>query len=136
MISPFYYGRLSLEALLPVWSSMLNNILNRTGIDIVALQDSVGVDYNSTDKLNDLYFYTKKGTDKAGVKLYAVTETFSTTSSGNTPVSQNKISRQLSQVEPYVEGFAAFSISHFQNANEPSQLDYYDAYYKYYLSNK
>jgi hypothetical protein len=136
MLSPFYYGKLSLKVLLPVWSSMLNNILNGTGIDILALQDSVGVDYNSTDKLNDLYFYTKKATDKAGVKLYSVTETFSTTSSGNTPVSQDKISKQLSQVEPYVEGFAAFSINHFQNANEPSQSDYYDAYYKYYSSNK
>lgn len=135
MISPFYYGKFSLEILLPAWSSMLVNILSGTSIDILALQDSVGVDYNSTDKLKSLYFYTKMGTDKLGIKLYSVTETFSTTSSGNTPAPLDKISKQLSMVEPYVKGFVAFSINHFQNANEPSQLDYYDAYYKYYLSN-
>jgi hypothetical protein len=136
MISPFYYGKLSLDVLLPVWSSMLNNILSGTGIDILALQDSVGVDYNSTDKLQNLFYYTKKGTDKAGIRLYSVTETFTTTSSGNIPVSQDKISKQLSTAEPYVEGFVAFSINHFQNANEPSQLDYYNQYYEYYLSSK
>jgi hypothetical protein len=136
MISPFYYGKLSLDALLPAWSSMVNSIINGTGIDILALQDSVGVNYNSIDKLDVLFFYTKKGTDKAGVKLYSVTETFANTSSGNSPVSQDKISKQLSIAEPYVEGFIAFSINHFQNANEPSQLDYYNIYDEYYSSNK
>lgn len=134
MISPFYYGKLSLDILLPAWSSMIYNILNGTGINIMALQDSVGVGYNSIDKLGDLFFYTKKGTDKAGIRLYSVTETFSTTSSGNVPVSQHEISEQMSKAMPYVEGFAAFSIDHFQNANEPAQLDYYKAYYDYYLS--
>lgn len=136
MISPFYYEKLSIDALLPAWSSMIYSILNGTGIDILALQDSVGVNYNSIDKLDDLFFYTKKGTDKAGIKLYAVTETFATTPSGNSPASQDKISKQLSQVEPYVEGFIAFSINHFQNANEPSQVDFYNIYYEYYSSNK
>jgi hypothetical protein len=136
MISPFYYGKLSIDALLPAWSSMVNSILYGTGIDILALQDSVGVNYNSIDKLDVLFFYTKKGTDKAGIKLYAVTETFATTSSGNSPVSQDKISKQLSIAEPYVEGFIAFSINHFQNANEPSQLNYYNIYDEYYSSNK
>lgn len=136
MISPFYYGKLSLDALLPAWSSMVNTVLNGTGIDILALQDSVGVNYNSIDKLGVLFFYTKKGTDKAGIKLFSVTETFAAASSGNIPVYQDKISKQLSKVEPYVESFVAFSINHFQNANEPSQVGYYNIYYDYYSSRK
>lgn len=133
MISPFYNGRYSLNSLLPAWSSMINNVLDGTGIDILALQDSVGVGYNSIGDLEDLFSYTKKGTDQAGIKLYSVTETFITTSSGNVPVPQFNISEQLFRVKPYVEGFVAFSLNHFQNANEPSQLENYNQYAEYYL---
>ena len=46
MIAPFYHGKFSLLGSLSTWSKMLENILNGTGIDIVALQDSIGAGFN------------------------------------------------------------------------------------------
>jgi hypothetical protein len=136
MISPFYYGRLSLPAVLPFWSSMLSNILGGTGIDILALQDSVGVHYNKTSDIGNLFSYTKLATDSMGMRLYSVTETFVTEASSNIPAPQESITKQLSSVKDYVEGFVAFSIDHYQNSNEASQVDNFEKYHQYYLESK
>jgi hypothetical protein len=132
MISPYYSSKYSWTPLLPVWSLMVRNILKGTGIDILALQDAVGAQYNTTEQLASVFSYTKRATDAVGVKLYSVTETFTAYPGGFAAAPQNSISKQLSVVRNYVQGFVAFSISHYQNLQSSSAGDYYD----YYISNR
>lgn len=138
MISPFYHGKLSFLISLSTWSKMNENILNESGIDIVALQDSIGAGFNKISLLDSLYSYTKRATDNLGIKLYADTETFSIESFKNINVSgeQERISEQLSIEKKYVQDFVAFSINHYQNRNIEGQESKYNDYYNYYLANK
>jgi hypothetical protein len=135
MIAPFYSSNKFKIGYLELWIQVLENVLRNTGIDILALQDSVGVGYNTVDESKILFNYTKQVTDNLGMALYADIETFSSTTNGNIPVAQEKISRQIAAVRPYVKGFVAFSINHFQNKNIPSQMNNYVGYCNYYNEN-
>jgi hypothetical protein len=136
MISPFYNSKYSWSPLMPVWTLMVRNIMKDTGIDILALQDAVGAKYNSTEQLSEIFAYTKKATDAAGVKLYAVTETFTAGETRYVPSTQASISAQISAVKACVKNYVAFSISHYQNSNEASQSDNFSDYLKYYTTNE
>lgn len=138
MISPFYISILPWFNSLTTWTNTLQTILKDTSINIVALQDSIGVGFNTTSHLADLYSYTKKATDFLGIKLYADTETFTVTSSGNIPADIDRIKTQLSIEKSYVEGFLAFSINHYQNkySSDESPVKSYNDYQLYYLENK
>lgn len=68
-----------------------------------------------------------------GITLYAITETFDATLTGNKPASCNRIKQQMAKEAPYVLRFVAFSINHYQNGNEPSLVKGYDDCERYYL---
>lgn len=136
MIAPFYNSKFYFLRSLSRWSKMNENILGGTRIDIVALQDSVGAGYNKMALLDSLYSYTKKATDKLGIKLYADTENFTVKSSENVSGSQYRILEQMSIEKKYVQGFVAFSINHYQNRNIEGQESDYNDYYNYYLKNR
>lgn len=136
MIAPFCNLNKFKIGCLELWSERVKNILIDTGIDIVSLQDSVGAGFNTIDNVGRVFYYTKQATDFLGIKLYADTETFMATNNGNVPVAQEQIFARMSEVNPYVEGFVAFSINHFQNKNVGSQRKNYEDYLKYYNENK
>ena len=130
MVAPFFNSTSDQQKGGLSWSSMLKNILSGTSIDIIALQDSVGVGYNTISQLANIYASTKIGT--TGMQLYADIETFASTPSGNVPAPQSRIIDQFSAVMPYVKGFVAFSFERFQNGNTYSQFSNYNDYYNYY----
>lgn len=142
MISPFYNSQLGnqigAQVSLTNWTVMLKNVFKGTGLDILALQDSVGAAYNTVSQLPDILAATKAGTDAAGVRLYANTETYTSTSEGNVPASQKQIVLQMEAAQPYVTGFAAFSINHYQGkySDDLSIAAGYEAYKSYYYSTK
>lgn len=132
MISPYYNFNKYCVVPLDKWTKNLEIVLKDTGIDIVALQDSMGVKYNNLTNIGVVFIYTKKATDALGIKLYADTETFISNGEGNMPVSQNEIVKRIDSVRPYVQGYVSFSINHFQNKNVKEQeRNYYD-YEEYY----
>jgi hypothetical protein len=136
MISPFYNSKFSWVMSPKGWSQMVENALRDTEIDILALQDGIGVRHNSLTQLDNLLAFTKLSTDKLGIRLYGNVETFDSTRDGNVPASEQRISNQLLIQKPYVEQFIAFSLNHFQNRNEITQVDNYEEYLGYYLSNR
>lgn len=138
MVSPFYNSQLGAQGSLTNWSITLKNVFKGTGIDILALQDSVGAHYNTVSQLPSILAATKEGTDAAGLRLYANTETYTSTPTGNVPASQNQIVLQMEAAEPYVTGFTAFSINHFQGkySDNLSIAAGYDAYKAYYYNSK
>lgn len=136
MIAPYYNSQYSYLVSLSDWTKMLINILNGTGIHIVALQDSVGAGYNTLSQTKNLFRYTKIATDAMGMTLYADNETYTSKLSGNVTATQSDIQGRISAASPYVQGFIAFSIDHYQNKNEASQVSNYNYYYNYYLTYK
>lgn len=136
MIAPFYNGKFSLLCSLSSWEEMLINVLHETGIDILAMQDSIGAGFNKMEELDKLFLHTKNAADFLGIRLYADTETFEVKNSDFVPAQQKRIEEQISIESMYVEKFTAFSISHYQNRNVSSQVDNYNRYYSYYKTNK
>ncbi|MDP4160065.1 MAG: DUF4434 domain-containing protein [Bacillota bacterium] len=133
MIAPFYNARLSGPITLALWSNSIRHVFKDTGIDILALQDSIGAGFNTLDDLDEIYAYTKKATEEIGLTLYAVTETFREAARENMPASNRRILKQLFKTSAYVHSFVAFSIAHYQNGNVPAQVKNYEKYYKYFL---
>lgn len=138
MISPFYNSNLSVQGSLTNWATAIDNIFRGTGVDIFALQDSVGVGYNTMDQLSGLFAYTKKGTDAAGLKLYANTETFTSIPNDNVTAPIERIALQITAESEYVTGYTAFSINHFQGkyCDDLAKVAGYNDYMTYYLAHK
>jgi len=136
MIAPFYNSNKSKIGDLKLWSKGVQGVLINTNIDIVSLQDSVGAGFNTIDNIGRVFYHTKQATDSLGITLYADTETFIAADNGNVSEAQEQIFRRMSEVNPYVKGFVAFSINHFQNKNVESQIGNYEDYFKYYNENK
>lgn len=116
MISPYYNFKLSGRQSLQDWSNAIQEVFKDTKIDIVALQDSIGVQYNNLNNVRELFYYTKQATDELNIKLYSDVETFEKEGSGYISVGEEQIERQMRSVRPYVEGYVAFSINHYQNS--------------------
>lgn len=136
MIAPFFNSNKYKIGSLELWSKVVQNVLINTEIDIVSLQDSIGAGFNTVDSVGEVFYYTKQATDLLGITLYADTETFISAENGNIPATHEDIIMRMSEVNPYVEDFVAFSINHFQNKNIESQRSNYEDYLKYYNENK
>lgn len=136
MVSPYYNSQYADIGSLSNWSTAIKNIFSDTGVDILALQDSIGAGYNNISQLGNIFTYTKIGTDAANLTLYANTETYTSTRTENILAAQSRISSQLAAENKYVKGYVAFSINHFQGkycSNPKAVKGYYD-YQTYYLA--
>lgn len=138
MAAPFYNARLSEPLTMALWSYILYHVFKDTGVGILALQDSVGAGFNTVEDLDEIFAATRKVTNNMDMKLYAVTETFreneenGENSGGKfSPAPQRQIEKQLVKVAPYVQGYVAFSINHYQNRDTADQASGYDEYYRY-----
>jgi hypothetical protein len=132
MVAPFYNARLYGTVPMTLWSSIVQTTFKNTGVDILALQDSIGAGFNTIEVLDELYAYTKSALDEIGLRLYTVTETFEKATMGNRPAPLAKIRKQMAKVSPYVSGYVAFSIDHYQNGNEQPQIKEFEDYLRYY----
>lgn len=134
MIAPYYYGILRCITPLRYWSIIVENTLKDTGIDIVALQDSIGARFSYMKQLPKIYYYTRKACDAIGIKFYVDVETFTHSFSGFISAPQDRIEKQLSIANDYTNHLVAFSIDHYQNKLEQNQAEFYNDYYDYYIS--
>jgi hypothetical protein len=136
MIAPYYNARVSGNVTLSLWVKIVCCVFKNTGIDILALQDSIGAGFNTLDDLDELFAFTGKAAKKIGLTLYAVTETFEKTGEEIISAPQSRIAEQLSRESAYVRHFVAFSIDHYQNANEAGQINLFEDYRRYTQSLK
>jgi len=133
MIAPYYNARLSGPLTLALWSNIFCHVFQNTGIDIIALQDSIGAGYNTLEDLDEIFASTQQAAEEIGLILYAVTETFEEAAKEKLPAPHRRILKQLSRESAYVQKFIAFSVNHYQNGNELTQINNYEDYYGYYL---
>lgn len=132
-VSPFYNSSWNAGVSLPEWTELVKNVLKDTGVDEVALQDGVGAGHNTLEQLPALFEHTQQATDALGVRFLANIETFDT---DFRPAPFERIVRQFELERPYVEGFIAFSVNHYQSGCKPAQADGYAAYKEHYLRNR
>jgi hypothetical protein len=137
MIAPFYnsVSSGSKKRNLEQWSKAVKNVLANTDIDILSLQDSLGAGFNNLNNIRMIFHYTKQATDYLGITLYSDTETFNSETNGSVSATQEQILTRMYKVSPYVKGFIAFSINHYQNKNEVTQKHNYQDYLEYYNEN-
>lgn len=130
MASPFYNSKLSRLGSLKNWTKAITNIFMGSGIDILAVQDSIGVGFNKVSQLDDIFAAAQKATEAVGAVLYANNETFNSTAAGNVPSDIRLIRMQMEKVSPYVAGYVAFSLSHYlsKDRETKSYVDYKNYY--------
>ena len=109
LVSPFFNYKLGY---LSVWPTAVKTIFTGTKVNILALQD--GVNYNTSSQILSIFTNTKKGTDAAGMLLYANNETYALdTAENGITASQTRITSQMAAVNKFVKGYVAFSIHHY-----------------------
>ncbi len=132
IIAPFYNvsGGQTPEA----WQKMWTYILSHSQIDIVALQDGVGVGHATVSDLPAWFKATKDAVvaSKTAAQLWVDSETFNL---DNQPMGIQGIVADMKAVQPYVSNFVSFSFNHFLSPQQVNPL-YYTAYSNYVLSNK
>ena len=133
MIAPFYNAKNPLVGLQPSgWQTMWEYILSRTDIDIIALQDGVGVDHATTGDLAAWFAATKAAIDNAspGTELWSDTETLNLDFQ---PMDLQMVLDDMLAVEDYVTNFTSFSFNHYISPQQVNPL-YYATYKEYVLT--
>ena len=129
LLAPFFYRSTEILAGIQHWEKMWVNILSKTDIDIITLQDGIGCKrdswlYNnsnnskSIDSIGKWFNATKEAIKKSSkkVELWADLETF--TEDNNNRFSSaplDRIIRQLNAESPHVTKFTSFSFQAYQD---------------------
>jgi len=131
MISPFYNAGLGTPAAYgTVWKAILAGLTHFGANDILAPQDGLGADHVKITDLAAWFTALKVAVaTKAGVSLWANTETFQTVGSQLVSAPLNRVVAQVKAVTPLVSNIASFSYSHY---NSPSVVN--PAFHKAWLA--
>lgn len=133
MISPFFNAALGTPAAYgAVWKAILAGLTHFGVNDILAPQDGVGADHVKITDLA-LWFSALKAAvaTKAGVSLWANTETFQTVGSQLVSAPLSRVASQVKAVAPVVSNVVSFSYSHYDS---PSVVN--PAFHKAWLAYK
>lgn len=127
--SPFYNidGGLSPTG----WKNMWVRILNRADLDVIALQDGVGVGHASVQNLPAWFRATLAAIDTARptTQLYSDVETFNP---DFTPMAVKGVVADMRAVQPFVDGYWSFSYDHYNSPQVVSSV--HDSAYRAYVS--
>ena len=125
MIAPFYNASAGLKP--RQWQRMWEHILSRSSLDILALQDGVGVQHAKAVQLPAWFKATADAVHHARPKmhLWVDSETFNLASQ---PMEIHSLVKDMREVQPYVSNYLSFSFNHFIS---PQQVD--PLYYRTYL---
>lgn len=115
MISPFFWMRGPRILTIKAWEKALKEALIECEIDILAMQDSIGVGFNTLKNIEKLFVHTKRVTDDLNITLYADTETFKKRRGKLISATEEEFLERAHIVKNYVKGHIAFSINHYQN---------------------
>lgn len=115
MISPFFNASGGLKT--EEWTKMWQFILSQTEIDIIALQDGIGVGHATYDQLSTWFNATKQAINRSGksVELWADTETFIDESK---PMPIINLVENMKAVVPYVDNFTSFSFLQYNSYHQ------------------
>jgi chitodextrinase len=114
------------------WQTMWTNILQRSTVDVIALQDGVGVGHATAGQLPPWFAATKNAINagRPATQLWADTETLNLDLKS---AAINDVVTDMQAVQPYVSNYLSFSYNHYDSPNQVANE--YDWTYRDYLTN-
>ncbi len=135
MVAPFFnqYWTKSQKMNAREYATFWHNILLVANIDIVAMQDGIGVEHTSLEDVATWFIAMRAGMKSARPEsqLWTDLETFHVASDSIlVPAAISRVIKQIQLETPYVSGITSFSFSHY---NSPLQgfTKEYEEYMKY-----
>ena len=138
IIAPFFNANLAGAQTPSQWQTMWTYILQNSAIDIIALQDGVGVGHATASQLPSWFSATKSAINagRPSTLLWDDAETL-TLDSQTSPLNQSAAIRtvvaDMQAVQSYVTNFVSFSYNHYDSPNQVANE--YDITYRDYLTN-
>ncbi|MGA2200528.1 MAG: DUF4434 domain-containing protein [Terriglobales bacterium] len=116
------------------WQTMWEYVLKRSPIDVLALQDGVGVGHATKKQLPSWFSAVGKAiqNSRPRMQFWADTETFT---SDFEPMGIRSIVNDMCAVEPYVSSYLSFSFNHYMSPQQVNPL-YYQTYLDYLATGK
>ena len=132
IISPFYEAHDGMTA--SEWQTMWEYVLKKSPIDVLALQDGVGVAHASRAELPTWFAAVRDAVEHArpSTKFWVDTETF-VHEYATMPI--RSIVDDMCAVEPYVSNYVSFSFNHYLSPQQANPL-YYREYMDYLAEGK
>ena len=127
VISPFFNAKLGLSP--SQWQAMWEYVLKRSPIDVIAVQDGVGVGHANRSELPVWFGAVKSAIrdSRPKVSLWVDTETFNR---DGEPMPIRSMVSDMCAVERYVSNYVSFSFNHYLSPQQVSPL-YYQTYLDY-----
>ena len=132
VISPFFTTKAELSP--SQWQTMWEYVLKRSPIDVLALQDGVGVAHATKAQLPEWFSAVRNAirNSRRRTQFWADTETFTLDSE---PMGIRSIVSDMCAVEPYVSSYLSFSFNHYMSPQQVNPL-YYQTYLDYLATGK
>ena len=132
VISPFFNTKADLSP--TQWQTMWEYVLKRSPIDVLALQDGVGVAHATKAELPEWFSAVRNAiqNSRPHMQFWVDTETF-TLDSEPRPI--RAIVNDMCAVRPYVSSYLSFSFNHYLSPQQVNPL-YYQTYLDYLASGK
>ena len=132
VISPFFSATADLSP--TQWQTMWEYILRRSPIDVLALQDGVGVGHATKAQLPDWFSAVQNAiqNSRPRMQFWANTETFT---SDSEPRPVRSIVNDMCAVRAYASSYLSFSFNHYVSPQQVNPL-YYQTYLDYLATGK
>jgi len=132
MIAPFFNPSGGLTS--SQWAASLQYILSGGSLDIVALQDGVGVGHATARQLPEWFSAVRDAVHQARPRMqfWVDSETFN---GDGEPMVLHKLVNDMRAVQPYVSSYLSFSFNHYMSPQQVNPL-YYRTYLHYLRTSK
>ena len=132
VISPFFSTADGLSS--SQWQTMWEYVLKGSPIDVLALQDGVGVGHATKAQLPEWFGAVQNAIQhsRPHTQFWADTETFTL---ADEPRAIHSIAGDMCAVQPYVSSFLSFSFNHYLSPQQVNPL-YYQTYLDYLTTGK
>ena len=132
IISPFFSTTEGLTS--SQWQTMWEYVLKRSPLDVLALQDGVGVAHSTKAQLPEWFGAVQNAIrhSRPHMQFWADTETFTL---ADEPRAIHSIVGDMCAVQPYVSSYLSFSFNHYLSPQQVNPL-YYQTYLDYLATGK
>lgn len=129
-IAPFFNtaGGASAQEYRQFWSE----VMSQTGVDILMLQDGIGVNHADLEQLPEWYRQVCAGVRAAGKACWSDLENFATDQEGNfIPAAPERIIQQHQIAAQYVDRIVTFSFLSYMSPVNADHVQYFENYKTY-----
>jgi hypothetical protein len=129
-IAPFFNAAGGAAA--QAYGEFCYEVMSKTGVDILMLQDGIGVEHATLDQLPEWYQQVCAGVRAAGKLCWSDLENFATDSDGNLiPAPTERVIQQHQIAAQYVDRIVTFSFISYMSPNDPAHVPYYKGFQEY-----